>query len=289
MPVIGIQHGEAQLSFADALAEAQAGTLPYPPPIISHLAKSRNDTVPSASNMATCLRQFMLKKQTPYYVKVSDSLAPIFGTAFHLLMEQERKENPDGGLSELRLKAKVDLGVYGTHETGGTVDYLLPPGLENGGGLVSDWKTKKYLPVQWEPTPEHKAQVHVYGWLAHENGYGMPGTWELVYASQSFMSTFRGKMLMAPLVQDWVRTRLMRWAVAEDTNTLPPPRRELFEHGRDGRAEGICGYCSVREACWEALRRETPSPFQPLTGHTYSVTIDLSETGKEANESTTTD
>lgn len=256
MPLVGIQYGEQSLAFKDAHIESRAGRLPFPEPLLAAMESSRSDDTPSASVLSGCMRQFRLKRSVPYYEKVTNNLSAIFGTAFHLLMEQHRKERLRPGEHSERKLGGV-LNVDGVDVTlSGTVDFL------REGELISDWKSKRFIPVGWKPPKKHKAQVNVYNWLAAQNGYGTVPHWELVYVSQTWLARFTGDMRPLADTEGWMRKQLRPWLESERTGALPPPVPELFQPSdKDGSLPEPCGFCPVREACLAELKREATPPF----------------------------
>lgn len=246
MPVIGLQFGPEQLSWAQALERSELGEFPYPPPLIRAMMPTRDSQVPTASVLAGCMRRFELQRTVEYHVKPANQLAPLFGTAFHALMAQHREGYP--GHSELSLTASMD-----GHWLAGTVDFLLP------GSLISDWKTKRHIPKGFSPPPEHRAQVNVYNWLAAENGYEPAREYELVYVDQGWLSRFIGPLKDLSITRDWISKRLRLWSEPVNRGELPAPLTTLFNP--DPKQQGPCRYCEVREQCVAALKETMPAPF----------------------------
>lgn len=262
MPLAGLSFGARALTWPQAKSESEAGSFPFPVPLIRAMEDRRADTVPTASVLAGCLRQFQLKRRVDYYEKPADLMPSVFGTAFHEHMEKYTEVgDPLSGprWRELHLAAKVDLGLpgYEAVEVHGTCDYL------HEGVLVRDWKSKVYVPQAFEPPIAHTRQVNVYNWLGAENGYTPAPTWELVYVSQSWLSRFTGPTARLEKVGTWVRERLHEWALYESQGELVPPLEELFADPdpRTKRLPAPCGYCPVRDACLATWREGEEAPF----------------------------
>lgn len=278
MPLVGIAYGAQRLTWPQAKQESQAGTLPFPLPLLAAMEDQREDPVPTASVLAGCLRQFQLKRRTEYYEKPADMLPSIFGTAFHAMMEGYTTVDPGQAYfpddtsgpaqeyvkpgprhRELRLVASVNLGLpgYEAVEVKGQCDFL------HEGVLVRDWKSKRFLPLNFEPPIDNVRQVNVYNWLAAENGYQPAPEYELVYVSQSWLSRFTGKTARLAKVKDWVVERLHEWALYESQGELVPPLEALFAEPdpKTRKFPAPCGYCPVREACLAEWREGAEAPF----------------------------
>lgn len=266
MPQVGIRVGAKTYTWEEAHAAAEAGTIPYPPPLVAEMAQQRNSQMPTASTLGGCLRRFELQRTTDYYESGHKMLPAIFGTAFHALMDGHRqKVLKPGEHGESRWHAEIAIPSF---ETGGPlrdnhrvtlsgqVDFL------REGDIISDWKTKKYIPQGFQPTQEHKAQVNVYNWLAAQNGLTPAKTGELVYVSQDWASTFRFPLRDTAFVGDWIRTRLAVWADAVARGKLPPPVEAFWQQDETtGKMAAPCVYCPVLEACRAALATESEVPF----------------------------
>lgn len=257
MPLAGLAWGARRLSWQQAKQEYQAGSFPYPEPLLRAMADSRDDEVPSASVLSTCLRQFQLKRRHEYYEKPQDLLPAIFGTAFHLLMERYTETDPGPRHKELDLLTRVNLGLpgYEAVPVKGRCDYL------HEAALVRDWKSKKFLGRDHQPTQENVRQVNIYNWLAAENGYTPAPAWELCYVSQSWVATFTDRTRKLSLVREFVVERLHEWALYEVQGELVPPLPELFQADEKGKLPFPCGYCPVREHCLAAWREGQDVPF----------------------------
>jgi hypothetical protein len=278
MPLVGLSFGARALTWPQAKQESEAGSFPFPVPLIRAMEDRRADAVPTASVLAGCLRQFQLKRRVDYYEKPADLLPSIFGTAFHEYMQLYTETDPgqqyfadgvDGPAqeyakpgprhSELALLARVDLGLpgYEAVEVRGRCDYL------HEGVLVRDWKSKVYVPQAFEPPIAHTRQVNVYNWLGAESGFQPAPMWELVYVSQSWLSRFTGPTARLEKVGTWVKERLHEWALYESQGELVPPLEELFADPdpRTKRLPAPCGYCPVRNACLAAWREGEEAPF----------------------------
>lgn len=274
MPMVGLAWGARRLSWQQAKSEYQAGQFPYPEPLLSAMADSRDDEVPTASVISSCLRQFQLKRRHEYYERPQDLLPAIFGTAFHALMERYTEHDapeiidclPGSGVDmtrggprhkELQLRTTVDLGIAGYEAVvvEGRCDYL------HEAVLVRDWKSKKFLSTSHTPPQENVRQVNIYNWLAAENEYTPAPTWELVYASQSWVANFSGPTRKLSTVREFVTERLHEWALYESQGELVPPLPELFQADEKGKLPFPCGYCPVRDHCLAAWREGQEAPF----------------------------
>jgi hypothetical protein len=271
MPLVGIAWGARTLNWTQAKSEYEAGSLPYPTPLLRAMQDSRDDSVPTASVMASCMRQFQLKASTPYYERPSELLPSVFGTAFHALMEKYTEYDPGHEHfpddihgpdipavkagprhKELDLQARVTLTGHGVVTVKGRCDYL------HEGHLVRDWKSKKFLGQNHTPPEDNIHQVNVYNWLAYENGMVPAPVYELVYVSQSWLANFKGPTDNVDEVRAWVQERLAVWAKHEALGTLVPPLPQLFQpvDPKTHRLPMPCGYCPVREACMKAYKEE---------------------------------
>ena len=259
MPLVGIAWGARRLSWQQAKSESEAGTLPFPVPLLSAMQDTRNDETPSASVIAGCLRQFELKKRTEYYERPQDLLAPLFGTAFHSHMQLYTDADPDKGqYTELLLSATLDLGVPGYEATKvmGRCDYL------HEGHLIRDWKTKRYIAQGHVAPPEARVQVNIYNWLASESGYKPATHGELAYVSNAWSQPERFELRPVAITRKYVLGRLKHWASYVKEGQLPPPHPAFFMAAdAKGRMPAPCGFCPVREACLEAYRQEEEAPF----------------------------
>lgn len=255
MPQVGIRIGSRELTWEEAAIEAERGAIPYPPPLIAEMAQQRDSQTPTASTLAGCLRRFELQRTTPYYEAAHKALPSIFGTAFHALMDTHRQRNlKEGEHAETRWSAVVD--EYRPITLSGQVDFL------REGDIISDWKTKKYIPKGFEPPQEHKAQVNVYNWLAAQNGLTPARTGELVYVSQDWIERFTFPLKEQGYVGDWIRARLGIWADSVARDSLPAPVPQFYQQDEaTGRLAAPCAYCPVIEACRAALAAETEAPF----------------------------
>lgn len=255
MPQIGIMYAGKEFTWDEARVVSENPSFPYPPPLIEAMADQRDDQVPSASSVLGCLRQFELKRTTDYFGESGGELPPMFGTAWHDYMEKYRNRIlQPGDMTETRLSTKVKVGRK-TLDFSGKMDFFRP------GVLISDWKSKQYLPQGFTPPSYHVGQVNIYNWLAAENGYEAAPTWELVYVTQSWVLRFQDATRPVAEVGEWVRGRLAAWAAASGTGTLPPPVPELFQSDQKGKALPPCAWCPVREACLQALKSENDRPF----------------------------
>jgi hypothetical protein len=274
MPLVGIQYGASQLRWTEAMQLAREDeNFAYPPPLLAAMQDNREDSIPTASVIAGCLRQFALKRRVEYYERPNGLLPPIFGTAFHAEMEKYTEHDPrevedyvaGGGVNytkggprhkELLLRATVDLGLpgYAAVPVTGRCDYL------HEGVLLRDWKSKKYIPKGFKPPRENQTQVNIYNWLASEDGYTPAKEWELVYVSQDWVQRFRRPMKDVALVGNYVVDRLRIWAAAEAVGGLPAPVPAFFAEDA-GKVPFPCSHCPVREACLVAFREETEAPF----------------------------
>lgn len=252
MPQVGFQHGARQLTFAEAEQLAEKQEFPYPVPLIRAIAEQREPGVPSASVLAGCLRQFELKKRHEYFARASSSLPALFGTAWHSLMERFT-ETGEGRHKELFLSAAFE--VDGTPlSMSGQLDYL------HEGSVLRDWKSKTYIAQGFTPARGHKAQVNIYNVLAQANGYKPAQRWELVYVSQSWLSTFSEPMAPLDSTRAWIEKRLTTWLRSSTGSNLPPPVPEVFQMDAKGKPLAPCGYCEVREHCLAASKAETVTP-----------------------------
>src|SRR3954471_4681550 len=95
MPLVGIQYGASQLRWTEAMQLAREDeNFAYPPPLLAAMQDNREDSIPTASVIAGCLRQFALKRRVEYYERPNGLLPPIFGTAFHAEMEKYTEHDP---------------------------------------------------------------------------------------------------------------------------------------------------------------------------------------------------
>lgn len=260
MPQVGIKYAGVEYTWDEARELAENPTFPYPPPLIEAMADSRDDKEPSASSIVGCLRRFELQRKVSYYAEAGGELAPLFGTAYHALMEkhQQRTLRP-GDLAETRLFAKVVLypgnSQYSVVNFGGQMDFFRP------GVLIRDWKSKKYIPRGFTPPSEHVGQVNIYNWLAAENGLEAAPTWELVYVTQGWVQREHGPTTPVAAIGNYVRERLIEWASAARRGALPAPVPQLFQADERGNLPAPCSYCPVREQCLAALKRGEGKPF----------------------------
>lgn len=277
MPLVGLAWGAREMNWQQAKSESEAGSFPYPVPLIRAMEDQRNDSVPSASVIAGCLRAFALKQRVDYYEKPQGLLPSIFGTAFHMMMDKYTEDDPPrmevidqlpGGRvdiqeirsgprhKELFLKTTVDLQLsgYNAVEVSGRCDFL------HEGVLVRDWKSKVYLAQSFAAPDDHFLQGNIYNWLAYENGLRPAPEIEIAYVSQSFGSRERRPALPLDDMFRYVRARLRIWAKAEIAGGLPYPIDAFFHPTAKGPA-APCSFCPVREACMAAFRQETESPF----------------------------
>lgn len=253
MPQVGFQYGQRQLTFREAEELAAQGEFSYPVPLIRAIAEQRESDVPSASVIAGCLRQFELKKRVDYFSRPTSSLPSLFGTAWHTLMEGYT-EVGNGAHKELRLSTafEVDGKAYAFS---GQLDYL------KEGEVLRDWKSKAYIPQGFTPPRSHKAQVNIYNVLAEANGYKPATRWELVYVSQSWLSTFSEPMASLAATREWIQKRLSTWARTSTGDNLPPPIPEVYEvDAKTQKSVAPCSYCEVREQCLAALK-STAAPI----------------------------
>lgn len=257
MPLVGIAWGARRLTWKEAEAEAEEGKLPYPVPLLRAMQDQRADVTPSASVIAGCLRQFQLKREQGYYERPQDLLSPLFGTAFHSLMEAYTETGPRQH-KELLLQVAVDLGIPGYEVTtvSGRCDYL------HEGVLIRDWKTKRFIPQGHVAPPEARVQVNIYNWLASECGYEPAPMGELAYVSNAWVQPERFPLRPVALTKKYVLGRLKHWASYVKQGQLPPPHPAFFQAAdAKGRMPYPCGFCPVREACLEAYRQEEEAPF----------------------------
>lgn len=263
MPQIGIRVGAKTYTWAEARYAAELGTdgFPYPPPLVAEMAQQREAGTPTASTLAGCLRRFELQKRTDYYESGHKMLPAIFGTAFHALMDGHRKANlQPGEHAESRWRADIYIPTSDSTtqavSLSGQVDFM------REGDVISDWKTKKYIPQGFTPPQEHKAQVNVYNWLAAQNGLVPAVTGELVYVSQDWASRFTFPLKDTAFTGDWIRSRLAVWAGAVARNALPPPVDAFWQQDEaTGKLPAPCVYCPVLEACRAAVAAEGSLPF----------------------------
>lgn len=261
MPQIGIRIGATTYTWAEAAVAADAGEIPYPPPLIAEMAQQRDSQVPTASVLSGCLRRFELQRTTEYYEAAHKMLSPIFGTAFHALMDVRRREAlQPGEHAEARMRADVYIPTSGTTtravSLSGQVDFL------REGELISDWKTKKYIPKGFQPPQEHKAQVNVYNWLAHQNGLVPATEGELVYVSQDWLERFTFPLREIGYVGKWIHDRLAAWAAPLEDGRLPEPVPQFYQQDQQtGKLEAPCVYCPVLEQCRAAYAQEQGVPF----------------------------
>lgn len=261
MPQVGIKYAGKEYKWTEARLLAEEPDFPFPPPLVEAMAEQRDDQVPSASSIIGCLRAFELKRTIDYYEEANSMLPALFGTAFHSFMDAQRQKHAKpSDLIERRLGALVTLEheVDGSYQVyfSGKPDFLAP------GRLVSDWKSKVYIPQGFVPPVGHVRQVNIYNWLAAENGYQPAPTWELTYVSQTWALRFTGTTATAGVVGNYLRKRLNHWADAHARRVLPPPVPQLFLTDAKGQLAAPCRYCPVREACLAALKEaETEKPF----------------------------
>lgn len=256
MPQLGIRFGGRDYTWDEArVAAEEDAEFPYPPPLIEAMADRREDTQPSASSISDCLRRFELKRTIGYYGDPNKELPPIFGTGFHLLMDQYRQKiMQPGDLSETRLYATLNVAGRDVR-FGGQFDFFRP------GVLLSDWKSKSYIPVGFTVQEAHVKQANIYNWLAYKNGYVPAEKWEIAYVSNAWAVRKQGAMQPLARVESFLTQRLTQWAQAAGSGALPPPVSALFEADAKGKLPAPCVYCDVREQCLAALKESSPRPF----------------------------
>lgn len=256
MPQLGIRFGSKTMTWDEARLASAAGQIPYPPPLIEEMAEQRDSQTPTASTLAGCLRRFELQRTTDYYEAPNKSLASIFGTAFHAQMDKHRRAHlKEGEHAEMRMKADVYIPTSETTTQAvtlsGQVDFL------REGDIISDWKTKKYIPANFVPSQDHKAQLNVYNWLAAQNGFKPAVTGELVYVSQDWIQRETFPLRRIEFVGEWITSRLREWAAPVAEGKLPKPVPQFFQQdATTGKLPAPCVYCPVIEACRAAYAKE---------------------------------
>lgn len=274
MPQLGIRYAGRDYTWDEARAAAEEdASFPYPPPLIEAMADRREDKQPSASSISDCLRRFELKRTLDYYGDPNKELPPIFGTAFHAEMDKYRQKLlQPGDLSETRLYANLDVWVNDdplprSIRFGGQFDFFRP------GVLLSDWKSKSYIPVGFTVQENHVKQANIYNWLAYKNGYEPAAKWEIAYVSNAWAVRKQGVMQPLARVESFLRQRLTAWAQAAGSGTLPPPVSALFEADAKGKPPAPCSYCDVREQCRAALKESAPRPFGSVVAAEMALDI----------------
>lgn len=260
MTQVGIRVNGIEYTWDEARAASEDASFPYPPPLIEAMADRRDDQQPSASTLSDCLRRFELKRTGQYYGDPDKELAPLFGTGFHLLMDQYRQKiMQPGDLSETRLYATIEVATSNQATRlirfGGQFDFFRP------GVLLSDWKSKKYIPAGFTVQEAHVRQANIYNWLVEQNGYEPAQDWEIAYVDQSRALRFQGRMQPTARVGSFIRRRLTEWAQSASSGVLPPPVSAFYESDAKGKPLAPCLYCEVREQCRAALKADAPRPF----------------------------
>lgn len=256
MPQVGIRYGGINYTWDEARAASEDPSFPFPLPLVEAMAEQRGDVQPSASSIVGCLRRFELQRKLDYFGDATGQLAPLFGTAWHSLMEMYTERiRRDTDLVEKRLGVRVETPV-GAIDFDGKLDFFRP------GQFILDWKSKRHIPQNFKPTRENTRQANIYNWLAAENGYDAATSVELVYVTQGWVQREVFPATDVALVGDFVTRRLTRWAQHARDGSLPPPVPELFgEPDRYGKLPAPCGYCPVREQCLAAIKSEEARPF----------------------------
>lgn len=261
MPQVGIKYAGINYTWDEAREASADPSFPYPLALVEAMADQRGDTQPSASSIVGCLRRFELQRKMNYFDEANGQLPPLFGTAWHSLMEMytERIKRA-GDLIEKRLSKtfRFDRGnsAYSEVEFSGKLDFFRP------GQFIMDWKSKRHIPQGFVPTQENTRQANIYNWLAAVNGYEAAPNVELVYVTQGWVQREVFRATPLDVVEDFVTRRLTRWVEAARSGSLPPPVPELFgEPDRYGKLPAPCGYCPVREQCLAAIKSEEARPF----------------------------
>lgn len=261
MPLRGFRVEGKEYAFSELFEQAREGTAPVPSELLTPLVPTRNDDVPSASSLTGCLRKFSLQRQHDYYQELDSEMAPLFGTAMHLLLQQHA---PEHVRSEQRLEGTIEVDtapdLWGDRiriTIGGTADYV-DPTYRDGEGLIRDYKTKIYLPANWYPPFEHRTQVNIYNLLwSMQEGHRPLKWWEIVYLDQkSQPQIYRGETADVNKVYDWLAKKLTDWWRAEQAGRLPAPVKEFYERTKDKKPVAPCSYCPVRQQCLLAWKQE---------------------------------
>lgn len=247
MAQLGFIINNVRVPIDDALAMASRGDIPYPPALLAALCNSRDSRAPTASVLTGCLRQFELKRNFGYYATPENGLAALFGTAVHKVLEHSAGD----GQQERLLTATLEFPEFDEPHNRvtllGTADHI-----DESAGIVRDWKTKKYLPVKFEPPFAHAMQVNIYHWLhCQQDGAKPLQRYELVYLDQSRTATYSGELRPLADVEHWIRARLYSWLSAVSAGELPDPVPQFYNE----KPQPPCSWCEVRYLCRKHAER----------------------------------
>jgi CRISPR/Cas system-associated exonuclease Cas4 (RecB family) len=186
------------------------------------------DTRISPTRLGKCPRQVALKRQYSYAVDPYVAFWRVRGTIFHYGFEQLRGEHE---CAEMELTRELD-GI----SIAGRAD-VIQPDL----GLISDWKTTKYIRKDHAPREDHIGQLSVYAWLARPLG------WDCTVGELMYVDMGKPRRLVVDLWPDeqteaWMRTRLpaLQSAYGDESRLAP------ILVGEDA---WMCKHCEVAEIC----------------------------------------
>jgi hypothetical protein len=171
------------MPFAGFITESQPGRIFTDQEMLDWLASSENnsdfthamgylfvkgfrgdDAFSTTVLTSTCPREFRLKQEHDYFLRLEGSHYAINGTLFHSSVEMTPL--PDGvkGFREKRFAKRIHVGKGKNAKT-----YLLPGKMDevildfkDGLALVRDYKTTKSIPKYGKPWEKHLEQLNIY-------------------------------------------------------------------------------------------------------------------------------